>query len=876
MAFSLRGFFGPSSEVERERDDEVVEKLVLRLESNSSFEDRRDALKALRAMAKNYRVTVATHGLHYYISILTNETDVKDLVGPTLEILTECLNPEDESFENDDFGNQYTLTLLHQNNFITAVFNILEASDFLVRRNVIQLMTILVRHSHREVQDAVINQPAAVSRIVDLLHDTREVIRNNAVLFLTELARGDSAIQKLLAYENAFQLLFEIIDQETADSIVVEDCLFVVLNLLKKNSSNQEFFREANLIQRLTELARMFLCPPEDSADFGSTEWPEQKTSNFIFILEIVRSLVSPENIHSGVHACQNSFMQCGMVDLLSRVLLSDLGVSIEVLIECNVTVAELIRGNYSNQDFFANSSLNDDEIHRSALLVLLMSMTADKLNFHVRTSAFYCFTSFLNDNPRGKTKTIDSLLPSDNPQPDDYTFGEHICRAILSPESVQVWFGACILMHCLIDSEDLKTQLLRVRLSTPGQEPASLLKHISRQLMVPGSRKLQIRCGLLMFLAGWLHKCSPAIDDFLSVDDNVLFLTTEMAGQGFYDVTESEHQLLQGLIAFVLAICVNGWEPDNPEKKNSFIQLLERRVGKERIAEALDGLSRSEFYIQAAQRPQPLAKNPQDLKLEYQFTKMVKSLESTLIKIFRPNGAVTTSASEAVVVSYKKLIKQQDEQIAALTQELKNLKTGDFNGTNQFPLTNGVATKTEDNSQLIENLKQELAAQTKKANELADAYIWVENAKTLNTQWQNEVETLRGWLKQWQEFNIQQVPEPHNAYCQQLLYENRSMEAQLNQGWAAFEKLTADYAAAIKNIEYYKSYTAELQQQIASGQQKINAEEAPKTQDNYQQLSKEHEDLLVLLAEQDAKLTSYKQRLRALGQPVSDDEAEA
>ena len=52
MAFSLRGFFGPSDVAERERDDEVVEKLVLRLESNSSFEDRRDALKALRAMAK--------------------------------------------------------------------------------------------------------------------------------------------------------------------------------------------------------------------------------------------------------------------------------------------------------------------------------------------------------------------------------------------------------------------------------------------------------------------------------------------------------------------------------------------------------------------------------------------------------------------------------------------------------------------------------------------------------------------------------------------------------------------------------------------------------------------------------------------------------
>lgn len=39
---------------------------------------------------------------------------------------------------------------------------------------------------------------------------------------------------------------------------------------------------------------------------------------------------------------------------------------------------------------------------------------------------------------------------------------------------------------------------------------------------------------------------------------------------------------------------------------RTSFMQLLERRVGKERIAEAIDSLSRSEFYIQAAQRPQP------------------------------------------------------------------------------------------------------------------------------------------------------------------------------------------------------------------------------------------------------------------------------
>jgi hypothetical protein len=40
--------------------------------------------------------------------------------------------------------------------------------------------------------------------------------------------------------------------------------------------------------------------------------------------------------------------------------------------------------------------------------------------------------------------------------------------------------------------------------------------------------------------------------------------------------------------------------------------------------------------------------------------------------------------------------------------------------------------------------------------------------------------------------------------------------------------------------------------------------------------LKKEHEDLLVLLAEQDSKLANYRHRLAALGENVTDDEEEA
>lgn len=91
---------------------------------------------------------------------------------------------------------------------------------------------------------------------------------------------------------------------------------------------------------------------------------------------------------------------------------------------------------------------------------------------------------------------------------------------------------------------------------------------------------------------------------------------------------------------------------------------------------------------------------------------------------------------------------------------------------------------------------------------------------------------------------------------------------------------MTADYAAITKNYEAYKTYASELERRLSIMSQQQQTQEVAQSvnnkNDDHQQLVKEHEDLLVLLAEQDSKINSYKQRLRALGEAVSDDEAEA
>jgi hypothetical protein len=68
-------------------------------------------------------------------------------------------------------------------------------------------------------------------------------------LLMVALTRGNAEVQKILAFEGAFEILFGIATEEEEGSIVATDSVAVASNLVKNNPSNVTFLREMGTLQ---------------------------------------------------------------------------------------------------------------------------------------------------------------------------------------------------------------------------------------------------------------------------------------------------------------------------------------------------------------------------------------------------------------------------------------------------------------------------------------------------------------------------------------------------------------------------------------------------------------------------------------------------
>lgn len=144
-----------------------------------------------------------------------------------------------------------------------------------------------------------------------------------AIVLLIALTPGSEELQKLVAFENAFDLIFSLIEAEGSlshGSEVVEDCLSLLANLLRLNASNQSHFRETGCVKKLTKLLVDANKPPESDEPVSQATLARQD-KNVWGLLVIVQLFLVKGGV--GTTANQSAFWNNGVMEQVLSIAFS-------------------------------------------------------------------------------------------------------------------------------------------------------------------------------------------------------------------------------------------------------------------------------------------------------------------------------------------------------------------------------------------------------------------------------------------------------------------------------------------------------------------------------------------------------------------------
>lgn len=144
-----------------------------------------------------------------------------------------------------------------------------------------------------------------------------------ALTLLIALTISSTEVQKLVAFENAFDRIFALIQAEgglTHGSKIVEDCLALLANLLGLNTSNQSYFRETGCVSKFAKLL-IEVTNEQESAN-GVPDWAsESRNKNLWGLLTVLQLFLITGGVGTPVN--QMSFWQSGVMEQVLRVSFS-------------------------------------------------------------------------------------------------------------------------------------------------------------------------------------------------------------------------------------------------------------------------------------------------------------------------------------------------------------------------------------------------------------------------------------------------------------------------------------------------------------------------------------------------------------------------
>ncbi|KAF8251790.1 hypothetical protein K440DRAFT_538311 [Wilcoxina mikolae CBS 423.85] len=570
----------------------TIQTLCLRLSSATLLEDRRAAILGLRSFARDYQELVASEGLRELIATLSRDREDLDTAKAVLEtLLTLFVRDEANPESSEDIALWLTDEFTQKQENITILLDLLEDADFYIRLYTIQLLAAISQNRPVRTQECVFTAPLGVTRLVSILDDKRDAIRNEAVLLIIHLSAGHTDIQKLITFQGTLDQVFSIIDMEGGvdGGIVVQDCLQLLSNLLSFNVSNQNYFRETGCVPKLAKLLTL-------SEDEVPPLAKKQRDTNIQYALRLVRLFVVPGGL--GTAANQNALVAAGLLHLVITVaFLSSCEMAVRA--EALKAIADLIDGNESLQHSFAQIQValphlqpqnngedaeeENGEAHCGVIEALLDLALWDSSihSFDARFAACRCLEAYFNGNSPVRTfflKHAIQLHAEGDESPNAVSCLLNLDSASRG-DPYRVWIASVILIHLIFDDTDAKVMATEMREgdAEAGEEEVTAIQGISANLITALQHQYDPRIciGYLMLLCIWLYGDSDAVDDFLSETSSVQTLVSAVKENGV-------DPIVQGLSTFLLGILYEFSHQKSPVTRSHLHQLLATQMTRD------------------------------------------------------------------------------------------------------------------------------------------------------------------------------------------------------------------------------------------------------------------------------------------------------
>ncbi|KAN0119876.1 Uso1 / p115 like vesicle tethering protein, head region domain containing protein [Hyaloscypha variabilis] len=885
---------------------ETIQVLAGRLGTAQLLEDRRASIAGIRSLAKQYPASVASSALRGLIAGLSKDGEDVDTVKVTLETLLMLFNPEENSPEaSEELALWIADEFTQRQENINLLLDFLDTSDFYSRLYSLQLLSAILASRTERTEECIFTAPLGISRLVAVLDDKRDAIRNEGLSLLTYLTPSSTELQKRVAFEDAFERIFNIIKSEGSlvhGDRIVEDCLILLANLLRFNVSNQSFFREAGCVPKVARLLNDTLREQGNEPEVA--EWAKlQRNRNIYALLAVLRLFLVTGGV--GTQANQASFWQHGVLNQVLQLAFTRT-TEIQIKAEALTTCADLIRGNASIQEQFAQLKVTSvldeplDEGHQAiqqngipqvyvidGLLDLTLSvplLTA----FDSRLAACECIKAYFYSHPVIRKHFLRRAIEGHTSGADETA---NVLTTLLQPLDSHVsvdpyrsWFAAVILFHLIFEDANGKSLAMSVTEgdASQGEEEVTCIQTLTENLL-NGIQKTfdeRVLVSYLMLLCGWLFEDPDGVNDFLGEGSNIQSLVqTVLRPPG-------DGTIVQGLCAMLLGIVYEFSTKDSPVPRATIHPILASQMGRDQYIDRLTKFRSHPLVRDFEVLPQKLGAAASgglpDVFFDKTFVDFVKDNFSRLLRaIDRDPGmeipvianGVQKGISREMVDSLRSQLEEKDKALQKSEEEL-------------LSLSRQLGQEQADHRRAKETSAIELG-RIKQVNEALHHH---------HEEDMNKLRVEQSRMAQDHQRQLEHVQKTAEANADRT---RKRMEAEIADLQKHLSKVEADLAKANKNHVLdlqtaHDEYTANKiaqEARLQRAEEKAKEFEAQSTAANAkaskaelslaekekekESVQGELDDLLMVFSDLEAKVSKYKEKLKALGEAITDDEEE-